>query len=292
MAFNFWKKNPKPQEEPEVFYNELGMRIPAPEQKEPGQEEKQALIRRLMTGERLYCRISVVTGEPYVSGYLQEKNGTMIQGPFYLQVWDQPPAPMEGTQAAEISGGQSGIQAFLGDQFYLNGIQGVRYGESSWIIPRDYLLRLSEKAAAEEPARNEDLVLYMLLSAQSDNEQSHWARNLYLKRFAACLRDTTVMLPVKGLRPAPQWRNGAAVLEENSRCQAAICRSNSGRDVAMVFKDRKRMYRLMEADWGFTVRPLTELLERWDCQLDQRPGCPGMGVYLSKESYAQLMDLL
>ena len=291
MALNFWKKKAEPQEEA-FCYDERGKRIPAPEDGTPGREEQQAQIQRLMTADRLYCRISRVTGEPYVSGYLQQKNGTVVQGPFYLHVWDQPPEPIEGTQAAEISGGRQGILAFLGDQFYLNGIQGIRYGESAWIIPRESLVRLSEKAAAEEPGRNEDLVLYMLLTAQCDSEQSQAARNLYLKRFAACLKGAEVLLPVRSLEPSPEWRSGRAALQENTRSRAAVCRGSSGRDVAEVFTDRKRMYQLMDGDWGFALRPLGELLETWDCQLDRRPGCPGMGVYLSRENYAQLMALL
>ena len=274
--------------------------------RERGARLAEALAKKLLCADEIYCVFSKATGEPFMfsrtvnqgTGYMCTPPNIRVFTKAYKEVMTQVFSD-EKFEIKCIENGDSkdGIRNFLGSTFYLNGACGVEVVSDSPCLGADMLVAkpdYSDTPPINVPVTNPDLERWLLLLGQLGNpatEDGQIIYKLYYSFMARELVKARLLIPMKtdGNIPVAD-EDGKTVLKEDVSMAFPTIDGKYDRPAVCLYTDWKRLRMRYSEEWNGLIQPIDGMIGVYDCAINVNE-FPAAGCYISAEMFEQMKQL-
>lgn len=266
----------------------------------------EAMCKKILSAELLYCIFSKATGEPYLhSRTSARQDGQYECTPPEIIIFTKAykniamaQFPQDRFEVRQIENGEDkkGIENFFGMAFYLNGACGVSIISEQIGINANMLVKkpdYSQTPDIQIPITNPDLVRWMLLMAQigtPDTDEKKIRYQLYCKFMDREIVKAKLLIPMKHSGNIPEGDSeGKTVLKEGIEISLPIIDGKNGRHAVRMYTDWKRLHEGMGEDWNGLVQSIEGIINEYDCAINIPTPEHDGGCYISKELFDSLL---
>ena len=287
---------------------QIGKKAPAQEEKEQIQRIGEALCKKILAADSIYCAFDKNTGEPHMfSQTIDKKNGSYMCTPPNIFLMNAAFAehrkkyfPNEKIEYRRIDNGEDGkgILNFLGSCFYLNGACGVMAANEKvtvaapMLVPKPDYSSVENKAAI--PVTNPELERWILMLGQigkPETEQQKLVHRLYFTFMRRELPKAKLIIPMKnpekGSMSEPD-EHGKAQIKAGTQLQIATMKGRDERMAVRMFTDWKRFRAAFESEggWGGLIQTIGGMISTFDCAINLTQ-YPMASCYVSRELFEE-----
>lgn len=262
-----------------------------------------ALCRKILHAEAIYCIYDKTTGEPYLLSRTikREENyectppDILIFPKSYQRIMRER-FPEERFEIRRIENGEKGdgIYNFLGTAFYLNGACGAAVLSEQTAIAAGMLVPepdYSQTPQQNIPVTNPGLVRWALLLGQigeARGEDADLIRGLYYGFLSRELLKARLLIPMQNMGEIPKTdESGKTILQKDTTMKFPTKQGKYGRPAVCIFTDWKRLRMVYGKDWNALVQPVEGIIDVFDCAVNSTEFYRA-GFYVSKDMFEEI----
>ena len=258
----------------------------------------QALCRKILTADSIYCLINKKTGEPHMFAKVIHQGENMYQctppdillftGSSKAQIEARFPAEEFECRKIENGEDKKGIYNFLGSTFYLNGAAGVNVNYPQVGIGAGVLVPKPDYSGVKPesiPVTNPELVRFLLLFGQADGQTGEDAKliaGVYQRLMCQQLLKARFIIPIKSDNASFEPdKDGKIVVQKNTAFQFPTLPGKDGRMAVRMYTDWKRLRMVYDEEFGGMINTIEQMIDVFDCAINATQ-FPHAGCYVNK----------
>lgn len=259
-----------------------------------------AVCDKVLGADELLCVYSKATGKPYMfSNTIKTVKGTMVTPPdirIYTKAYEDEIKELYSDSKYEIktiknSADGKDFLVFFGEAFYVDGVCGVDVVYPKTAVPAQMMIPqpdLSNNDPSQVPVVNPDMMRWLLLLTQLETPESDDAKvqySMYYGMLSETVMNASFVIPMKAKNGKVQ--NGETYGSNNFSLPAFD--GVNGRKAVYLYTDVKTVMEKYQG-WGVIVRPISEVIEQYDCAINYTDG--KTGLYIDKKRYDHMKALV
>lgn len=262
-----------------------------------------ALCRKILHAEAIYCIYDKITGEPYLFSRTVKRGENyectppdILIFPKSCQRMMRERFPEERFELRRIENGEKGdgIYNFLGSTFYLNGACGAAVLSEQTAISAGMLVPEPDYSGTPQqniPVTNPGLVRWALLLGQMGDAKGKDAdliRGLYYGFLSRELLKAKLLIPMQNTGEIPEPdENGKTVLKKDTTMKFPTKEGKYDRPAVCMYTDWKRLRMVYGEEWNALVQPVEGMIGAFDCAVNSTEFYRA-GFYVSKDMFEEI----
>ena len=262
-----------------------------------------ALCKKVLEADYLYCVFSALTGEPYMfSRTVRNDDGSFMCTAPNIRIFTE--AYRERMQEIfkdekyvirKIENGENkqGIYNFFGTVFYLNGAAGVEIISEDTSVTAGSLVKAPDYSNAPKnsiPVTNPDLVRWMLLMGQLreediQSEEGKIIYTLYFNFLSVEAVKAKFLVPIHSNKDLPAAsEEGRMTVAADTQIALPVVEGKNGRKAIRLFTDWRHLYGEFGDKGGAAVETIDSLISTFDVAINLGQ-FPRAGRYITLSTF-------